>query len=107
LEIQPSNWYAIPKSGQYTLQQLVLEYRCGAVEVTFVEVHLGMETQRRWSATSLVRTTPALLGWSVLMTLPTEPLLDRQGEAVPQTAWYAKPLLTCSDTLALGRGSLD
>ena len=30
-----------------------------------------------------------------------------QGEAVPQTAWYAKPLLTCSDTLAFGRGSLD
>jgi hypothetical protein len=35
------------------------------------------------------------------------PLLERQGEAVPQTFWYAKSLPTFSDTLALGRGSLD
>ena len=29
------------------------------------------------------------------------------GEAVPQTAWHAKPLLTFSDALALGRRALD
>ena len=41
------------------------------------------------------------------MTLLAEPLLERQGEAVPQTAWHAKPLLTFSDALALGRRALD
>ena len=33
-------------------------------EVTFQEVraHLGVETQRQWSAPAIARTTPALLG---------------------------------------------
>jgi len=77
--------------------------------VTFAEAqaHLGMETQRRWSATALARMPHTLLGWSVLMTLLAEPLLERQGETVPQIAWYAKPLPTFSDALALGRRSLD
>jgi hypothetical protein len=62
----------------------------------FAEAHLGMETQRRWSATTLARMTPALLGCSVLLTVLAEPLLERQGESVPQTTWYAN-----------GRRSLD
>jgi hypothetical protein len=34
------------------------------VEVTFAEVraHLGVETQRQWSDTAILRTTPVLLG---------------------------------------------
>jgi len=66
-----------------------------------------MATQHRWSATALARMTLALLSWSILMTLLAAPLLERLGEAVSQTAWYTKPLPTCSDALALGRGSLD
>jgi hypothetical protein len=77
--------------------------------VTFAEAqaHLGMATQHRWSATALARMTPVLPSWSVLMTLLAAPLLERQGETVPQTSWYAKPLPTFSDDLALGRGVLD
>ncbi len=51
--------------------------------------------------------TPALLSWSVLMTLLAALLLERQGETVPQIAWYAKLLPTFSDALALGQGALD
>ena len=62
-----------------------------------------MDTQRRWRATALARVTPVRPGYAVLMTLRAEPLRERQGEAVPQTTRYAKPLPTCSGTLALGR----
>jgi len=40
------------------------------------------------------------------MMLQAEPQLERQGEAGPQTTWYAKPLPTVSDTLTPGRRAL-
>jgi hypothetical protein len=78
------------------------------VEVTFHEVrtHLGVETQRQWTDLAITRTTPALLGLFSLVTL-----LAHQGavdETLPirQAAWYAKPLPTFSDALAVVRQSL-
>jgi len=65
-------------------QQLVLGYRRGAVEVTLAEAYLGMEAQRRWSTMALARMTPALLGWSIGMTLLAEPRRERRGATVPQ-----------------------
>ena len=41
------------------------------------------------------------------MTLLAEPLRERQGATLPQTAWYVESLLTFSDTLALARHSLE
>jgi hypothetical protein len=94
----------MPESGQYTLQQLVPGYRCGAVEVIFAEAlaPLGMATQHRWSATVLARMTLALLSGSILTTSLAAPLLERRWTAVPQTTCYAKPLPTLADALALG-----
>ena len=75
------------------------------VEVTFQEVrtHLGMETQRQWSDGAIARTTPALLGLFSLVTL----LADRSARhgtlPVRQAAWYAKPLPTFSDAIAVVR----
>jgi len=78
------------------------------VEVTFHEVraHLGVETQRQWSDLAILRTTPALLGLFSVVTLCAHELL--QGHALPvrQAAWYAKPLPTFVDALALVRRHL-
>lgn len=73
------------------------------VEVTFEEVrtHLGVETQRQWSDLALLRTTPALLGLFSLVTLMAHSLPPDL--ALQQTAWYAKPLPTFVDALALVR----
>ena len=42
-----------------------------AIEVTFAEArrHLGLETQRQWSARAIARTTPVLLALVSLVTL--------------------------------------
>jgi DDE superfamily endonuclease len=75
------------------------------VEVTFEEArrHLGMETQRQWSALAIARTTPVLLGLYSLVTLLATRLV--QGGALPirQAAWYHKTLPTFSDALAAVR----
>jgi hypothetical protein len=71
------------------------------LEVAFEEArrHLGMETQRQWSAPAIARTTPVLLG---LYSLATRLV---QGGALPirQAAWYRKTLPTFSDALAAVR----
>jgi hypothetical protein len=77
------------------------------LEVTFREVraHLGVETQRQWSERAIARTTPALLGLFSLVTL----LAHAQLQAVApirRAAWYAKPLPTFADALALVRRQL-
>ena len=78
-------------------------------EVTFEEVrrHLGVETQRQWSHKAIVRTTPALLGLFSWITLAAHALQapDRPLTARP-AAWYAKPLPTFSDAIALARRHL-
>jgi len=75
------------------------------VEVTFQEVraHLGVETQRQWSAPAIARTTPLLLGlfsWVTLLAQQSQ----RHGQLpVRQAAWYHKTTPTFSDALALVR----
>lgn len=79
------------------------------VEVTFEEArrHLGVETQRQWSANAIARTTPLLLGLFSWVTLVAQVLGTAQPSAAPrQAAWYAKALPTFSDALALVRQCL-
>lgn len=78
------------------------------LEVTFHEVraHLGVETQRQWSALAILRTTPALLGLFSVVTLCAHELLHGQPLPVRQAAWYTKPTPTFVDALALVRRHL-
>jgi len=77
------------------------------IEVTFEQVrcHLGVETQRQWSAPAIAHTTPCLLGLFSLVLLlayqlsPTRP-------PIRQTAWYAKTAPTFADLLGLVRRQL-
>jgi hypothetical protein len=77
------------------------------IETTFQEVrrHLGVETQRQWSDQAIRRTTPALLGLFSLVTLWAGDLMGDGATAPhPRTAaWYAKPLPTFSDAIAVVR----
>jgi hypothetical protein len=75
------------------------------LEVTFREVrtHLGVETQRQWSDWAIARTTPALLGLFSLVTLLAHCSTRRGTLPIRQAAWYAKPLPTFSDALAVVR----
>lgn len=78
------------------------------LEVTFQEVraHLGVETQRQWSDWAIARTTPALLGLFSLVTLLAHHSTRRGKLPLRQAAWYAKPLPTFSDALAVVRHQL-
>ena len=78
------------------------------LEVTFEEAraHLGVETQRQWSALAIMRTTPALLALYSLITVFAHQLLQGQDMTVRQAAWYQKALPTFSDTIALVRQQL-
>jgi DDE superfamily endonuclease len=78
------------------------------LEVTFhaLRAHLGMETQRQWTPLAIARTTPALLGLFSLVTLLAHPAMATQTIRPPQSAWYAKPLPTFADALALVRRRL-
>jgi hypothetical protein len=87
-----------------------------AVEVTFEELgaegpqarrHLGVETQRQWSADkAIARTTPALLALFSLVTLWAHGLVG-QGRLGPRcAAWYPKRHLTFSDALGAVRRQL-
>lgn len=78
------------------------------IEVTFQEVraHLGVETQRQWSDLAIARTTPALLGLFSLVTLVAHHLQGSQNFSLRRAAWYAKPLPTFVDAMALVRQSL-
>jgi len=75
------------------------------VEVTFAQVrrHLGVETQRQWSALAIARTTPVLLALYSLVTLLATRLVQRGVLPIRQTAWYHKTLPTFSDALAAVR----
>ncbi|MDP9363331.1 MAG: hypothetical protein M3Q10_03705, partial [Chloroflexota bacterium] len=77
------------------------------LEVTFAEArrHLGVETQRPWSALAIRRTTPALLGLFSLVTLLAHPHMGA-ADCVRRDAWYRKPLPTFADALALVRRQL-
>ena len=78
------------------------------LEVTFQEVraHLGVETQRQWSDRAIARTTPALFGLFSWVCLASH-LSQKEGPAIPRpAAWYAKPLPTFADAIALVRRDL-
>ena len=75
--------------------------------MTFHEVreHLGVETQRQWSAPAIARTTPVLLGLFSLVTLLAQRLVDQQApvvrdSGVRQSSWYLKEKATFADALA-------
>ncbi|MCI0423663.1 MAG: transposase [Acidobacteria bacterium] len=79
------------------------------LEVTFEEArrHLGVETQRQWSDKAIARTTPLLLGLFSWVALVAHAFYTAHPFTAPrQTAWYAKPLPTFSDALALVRHCL-
>jgi len=75
------------------------------LEVTFEEMrrHLGMETQRQWSALAIARTTPVLLALYSLITLLATRLVQHRVLPIRQAAWYRKTLPTFSDALAAVR----
>lgn len=75
------------------------------VEVTFAEVrrHLGVETQRQWSALAIERTTPILLGLKSLVCLMALPLYQADKIKANATAWYQKENITFSDVLSAVR----
>jgi DDE superfamily endonuclease len=89
-------------------QILAWVVRRWSVEVTFEEVraHLGLETQRQWSALAIARTTPVLLGLFSRVTLLALKWSDGGQIPVPVTAWYHKDEPTCSDCLAVVRRHL-
>jgi hypothetical protein len=78
------------------------------LEVTFRDVreHLGVETQRQWSALAIARTTPALLGLYSLITVLAHRLARRGKVLTQRTAWYRKLRPTFSDALASVRYEL-
>ena len=92
-------------SAQQIVEWFVLRWQ---EEVTFEEAraHLGVETQRQWSALAIVRTTPALLGLFSLTTVFAHQLLQGKEMTVRPAAWYQKAVPTFSDTLALVRQQL-
>jgi DDE superfamily endonuclease len=75
------------------------------LEVTFEEArrHLGLETQRQWSAAAIRRTTPVLLGLFSLVTLLAHQPLRGPVGVVRQATWYSKRDPTFADALALVR----
>ena len=79
-----------------------------SLEVTFAEVrrHLGMETQRQWTALAIARTTPALLGLFSLVCLMVYQWREQWPLLPRSTAWYLKPQATFSDCLALVRRTI-
>jgi DDE superfamily endonuclease len=78
------------------------------LEVTHREVraHLGVESQRQWSALAIARTTPALFGLFSLVTLLAHALARRGKLQTRQAAWYTKPQPTFADALAAVRYEL-
>jgi hypothetical protein len=78
------------------------------MEPTFqhVRTHLGVETQRQWSAKAIARTTPVLMGLFSFVTLLAHTLITRHGLTTRTAAWYPKALPTFSDAIALVRHRL-
>ena len=79
-----------------------------SVEVTFAETraHLGIETQRQWSAPAIARTTPVLFGLFSFVTVLALRFCPSGQLPVETTAWYHKAEATFSDCLTLVRQQL-
>src|SRR3954469_3882381 len=87
------------------VQWFVLRWQ---LETTFAEVRakLGVESQRPWSDLAIARTTPCLLGLFSLVTLFAADLHRCGKLQLRSSAWYRKPRLTFSDTIAAVRRQL-
>jgi DDE superfamily endonuclease len=87
------------------IQWFVLRWQ---METTWAEVRakLGVESQRQWSELAIARTTPCLLALFSLVTLLASDLHRRGQLPIRQSAWYLKPQLTFSDTIAAVRQQL-
>jgi hypothetical protein len=92
-------------SPQRVVELFVLRW---SIEVTFEEVrrHLGVETQRQWSALAIARTTPLLLALFSWVCLMVQRLPDCWSSLPRSTAWYLKSQATFSDLLALVRRTI-
>jgi hypothetical protein len=92
-------------SPQRVVELFILRW---SIEVTFEEVrrHLGVETQRQWSALAIARTTPLLLALFSLVCLTVHRLRDCWPSLPRSTAWYLKSQATFSDLLALVRRTI-
>jgi hypothetical protein len=75
---------------------------------TYAQVRskLGVETQRQGSDRAIARTTPCWLALFSLVTLLAADLHRRERLPVRSSAWYHKPQLTFSDTVAAVRQHL-
>ena len=106
----PVIWGANGPQGQELLVGYQGRWR---LEVTLEEskAHLGVATQRQWSALAIARSTPRLLGLFSVVVLCGYALHPDGALPVAAAAWYPKPQATFSDVLArvrheLGRGEL-
>ena len=72
-----------------------------SIEVTFQEVreHLGFETTKQWTAQSVLRGGPCLLGLFSLVSLIYARLLKDRSPTIHRTPWYDKAEPTFSDAL--------
>ena len=75
------------------------------VEVTFEESrrHLGLETQRQWSAKAIGRETPCLFGLFSLITMVANELAKDGKLRIRSAAWYHKEAATFSDAIGCVR----
>ena len=78
------------------------------VEVTFEETrrHLGIETNRQWSAKAIGRTTPCLFGLFSLIAMVAQELEEQGKLKMRQAVWYHKELATFSDAIGCVRQQL-
>jgi hypothetical protein len=76
-----------------------------SIEVTFQEVraHLGFTTPRNWSAKSVLRTAPGLLGLFSVVSLIFARHVGGRRLRLRGTPWYAKKEATFSDALCAVR----
>jgi hypothetical protein len=76
-----------------------------SIEVTFQEVriHLGLTTPRNWSAKSVLRTAPCLLGLFSLVSLIFHRHTRGRGTRPASFAWYTKTEPTFADAMACVR----
>ncbi len=75
------------------------------VEVTFEETrrHLGIETNRQWSAKAIGRTTPCLFGLFSLIAMVAQELEQDAKLKMREAVWYQKELATFSDAIGCVR----
>jgi len=76
-----------------------------SIEVTFQEVraHLGFNTPRSWSAKSVLRTAPCLLGLFSAVSLMFHRHTHGQGVRPVRFPWYSKKEVTFADAIACVR----